>query len=82
MGRVGEVICRTWQIASCMKLVRGALPEDTGSGSDNFRVRRYVAKYTINPALAHGLSHVVGSVEEGKMADLVLCKPAFFRNQT
>ncbi len=78
MGRVGEVICRTWQIASRMKQVRGALPEDVPEGADNFRVRRFIAKYTINPALAHGLADVVGSVEPGKMADLVLWKPAFF----
>ncbi|MDO4497881.1 MAG: urease subunit alpha [Bacteroidales bacterium] len=78
MGRIGEVILRTWQIASRMKEVRGVLPEDEGTGADNFRVRRYVAKYTINPAIAHGLSHVVGSIEKGKMADLVLWKPSFF----
>ncbi|MCD8042838.1 MAG: urease subunit alpha [Tannerellaceae bacterium] len=78
MGRIGEVICRTWQIASRMKEVRGTLPEDQGTGCDNYRIRRYIAKYTINPALAHGLSHVVGSVAPGKIADLVLWKPAFF----
>lgn len=61
MGRIGEVICRTWQIASRMKEVRGTIPEDQGTGCDNYRIRRYIAKYTINPALAHGLSHVVGS---------------------
>ncbi len=77
MGRVGEVVCRTWQTAHKMKLQRGALPED-GAGNDNFRARRYVAKYTINPAIAHGFSHVVGSVEIGKLADLVLWKPEFF----
>ena len=77
MGRIGEVICRTWQIASRMKEVRGPLAEDM-EGCDNYRVKRYVAKYTINPAMAHGFSHVVGSVEEGKMADLVLWKPCFF----
>ena len=77
MGRVGEVICRTWQTAHKMKVQRGPLPEDS-SRNDNFRVKRYVAKYTINPALAHGLAHEVGSVEVGKMADLVLWKPAFF----
>lgn len=76
MGRVGEVICRTWQTASKMKEQRGTLPED--KGNDNFRVKRYVAKYTINPAIAHGFSHVTGSVEVGKLADLVLWKPAFF----
>ncbi|MDR0614128.1 MAG: urease subunit alpha [Dysgonamonadaceae bacterium] len=78
MGRIGEVICRTWQIASRMKEVRGALPEDKNTDCDNFRVKRYVAKYTINPALAHGLSHIAGSVEHGKIADLVLWKPEFF----
>ena len=75
MGRVGEVILRTWQTAHKMKLQRGTL----GKGAaDNFRVKRYVAKYTINPAIAHGISHAVGSIEEGKLADLVLWKPAFF----
>jgi len=77
MGRVGEVICRTWQTAHKMKVQRGSLPEDT-SEHDNLRVRRYVAKYTINPAIAHGISHAVGSVEMGKLADLVLWKPALF----
>jgi urease subunit alpha len=76
MGRVGEVICRTWQTAHKMKVQRGALGEDTTA--DNFRARRYIAKYTINPAIAHGISHEVGSVEAGKLADLVLWKPAFF----
>ncbi|WOJ95906.1 urease subunit alpha [Congregibacter brevis] len=75
MGRVGEVICRTWQTASKMKSQRGSL----GSGAaDNFRAMRYIAKYTINPALAHGIAHEVGSVEVGKLADLCLWKPAFF----
>ena len=79
MGRVGEVITRTWQTAHKMKQQRGPLPEDANTGpADNFRVRRYVAKYTINPARAHGISHEVGSVEIGKLADLVLWKPAFF----
>lgn len=78
MGRIGEVVCRTWQIASRMKEVRGALAEDQGTGCDNFRVKRYVAKYTINAALAHGLSHFVGAVESGKLADLVLWRPDFF----
>ena len=78
MGRVGEVITRTWQTASKMKDERGALPEDEGSGNDNFRVKRYIAKYTINPAITHGISRYVGSVEAGKLADLVLWKPAFF----
>ena len=78
MGRVGEVITRTWQTASKMKEERGALPEDEGKGNDNFRVKRYIAKYTINPAITHGISRYVGSVEEGKLADLVLWNPAFF----
>jgi urease subunit alpha len=77
MGRVGEVVLRTWQTAHKMKVQRGSLPED-GGGNDNFRVKRYVAKYTINPALAHGIAHEVGSVEVGKLADLVLWRPAFF----
>ena len=77
MGRVGEVIIRTWQAAHKMKLQRGALPEDS-TRHDNFRVKRYIAKYTINPALTHGIAHTVGSVEVGKLADLVLWKPAFF----
>ena len=77
MGRVGEVICRTWQTAHKMKVQRGLLPEDS-NGADNFRAKRYIAKYTINPAIAHGVSHEVGSVEVGKLADLVLWKPAFF----
>jgi urease subunit alpha len=76
MGRVGEVIIRTWQTAHKMKLGRGALPGD--GEADNARVKRYVAKYTINPAIAQGLSHEVGSVEVGKLADLVLWSPAFF----
>lgn len=77
MGRVGEVIIRTWQTADKMKSQRGTLPEDS-SRNDNFRVKRYVAKYTINPAIAHGMSHIVGSLEVGKWADLVVWKPAFF----
>jgi urease subunit alpha len=77
MGRVGEVITRTWQTAHKMKVQRGALKEDS-SRHDNFRVKRYAAKYTINPAITHGISHVVGSIEAGKIADLVLWKPAFF----
>src|ERR1700752_1886978 len=77
MGRVGEVIIRTWQTAHKMKAQRGKLPGDPAA-HDNGRVKRYVAKYTINPAIAHGISHVVGSVEKGKLADLVLWKPAFF----
>ncbi len=78
MGRVGEVIIRTWQTAHKMKLQRGPLGEDAGGEADNFRVRRYIAKYTINPAITHGISHVVGSIEPGKLADLVLWRPAFF----
>jgi urease subunit alpha len=78
MGRVGEVITRTWQTAHKMKVQRGLLAEDAALGCDNFRARRYIAKYTINPAIAHGISHVVGSVETGKLADLVLWRPAFF----
>jgi urease subunit alpha len=77
MGRVGEVIIRTWQTAHKMKVQRGALPEETGD-NDNFRVRRYIAKYTINPAIAHGISRHIGSVEVGKRADLVMWSPAFF----
>ena len=77
MGRVGEVIIRTWQNAHKMKQQRGKLPGDT-ERNDNFRVKRYIAKYTINPALAHGISHEVGSIEIGKFADLVVWKPAFF----
>jgi len=77
MGRIGEVIIRTWQTADKMKKQRGALPKEK-TGSDNLRVRRYVAKFTINPAIAHGIAHEVGSVESGKFADLVLWQPAFF----
>ncbi|HEY5764029.1 MAG TPA: urease subunit alpha [Rhodocyclaceae bacterium] len=77
MGRVGEVIIRTWQTAHKMKVQRGALKEDTAR-NDNQRVLRYIAKYTINPALTHGIAHVVGSIAPGKLADLVLWKPAFF----
>lgn len=78
MGRVGEVITRTWQTASKMKDERGVLPEDEGHGNDNFRAKRYISKYTINPAVTHGISSYVGSVEVGKFADLVLWNPAFF----
>ena len=78
MGRVGETISRCWQTADKMKLQRGALAEDAGAGDDNERVKRYIAKYTINPAIAHGISHVVGSLEPGKLADIVLWDPAFF----
>lgn len=77
MGRVGEVVLRTWQVAHQMKLRRGPLPPDSDY-SDNFRVKRYIAKYTLNPALTHGIAHEVGSVEVGKLADLVLWSPAFF----
>ncbi|OAD83373.1 urease subunit alpha [Comamonas thiooxydans] len=77
MGRVGEVILRTWQTAHKMKLQRGALSGD-GARNDNFRIKRYIAKYTINPAIAHGISHEVGSIEVGKWADIVIWKPAFF----
>jgi urease subunit alpha len=77
MGRVGEVITRSWQTAHKMKLQRGALPQDS-ERHDNFRARRYIAKYTINPAIAHGIAHEVGSVAAGKLADLVLWRPAFF----
>jgi urease subunit alpha len=77
MGRVGEVILRTWQTAHKMRASRGALSEDTDQ-HDNARVKRYIAKYTINPAITHGVSHLVGSIETGKLADLVLWKPAFF----
>src|ERR1043166_464132 len=77
MGRIGEVICRTWQTADKMKQQRGKLASD-GADNDNFRVKRYVAKYTINPAITHGISDSIGSVEAGKLADLVLWKPAFF----
>ncbi len=77
MGRVGEVIIRTWQTAHKMKGQRGTLPEDSAR-NDNFRVKRYIAKYTINPAIANGISHEVGSLEVGKWADIVLWRPAFF----
>src|SRR5690606_9297136 len=75
MGRVGEVVIRTWQTAHKMKVQRGALAGDS-ERNDNQRVKRYVAKYTINPAIAHGISHEVGSIEVGKLADLVLWRPA------
>ncbi|UKB80983.1 urease subunit alpha [Chryseobacterium sp. MEBOG07] len=78
MGRPGEVITRTWQTASKMKEQRGALEEDQNAENDNYRAKRYVAKYTINPAIAHGISEYVGSIEEGKLADLVIWKPALF----
>jgi urease subunit alpha len=77
MGRIGEVLIRTWQTADKMKKQRGRLAEETGE-NDNFRVRRYIAKYTINPAIAHGISQHIGSIQEGKRADLVFWNPAFF----
>jgi urease subunit alpha len=77
MGRVGEVVCRTWQTAHKMRAERGRLGSERGD-NDNVRIRRYIAKYTINPAITHGMSHEIGSVEVGKLADLVLWKPAFF----
>ena len=77
MGRVGEVVIRTWQTADKMKRQRGRLADEAGD-NDNFRARRYVAKYTINPAIAHGIGHEIGSIEVGKRADLVLWHPAFF----
>jgi urease subunit alpha len=81
MGRIGEVITRTWQTAHKMKVQRGPLNPDSAR-NDNFRVRRYVAKYTINPAITHGIAHEVGSIEKGKLADIVLWKPAFFGAKT
>lgn len=78
MGRVGEVVLRTWQVADSMKRQRGKLPEDEGSTGDNHRIKRFISKYTINPALAQGISGSVGSVEVGKFADLVLWEPQFF----
>lgn len=78
MGRIGEVITRTWQTAHKNKIQRGFLPEDKNIEADNFRVKRYISKYTINPAISHGISKYVGSIEPGKMADLVLWKPAMF----
>ena len=78
MGRVAEVITRTWQTAHKMKVQRGPLTEDLGNNNDNFRVKRYIAKYTINPAISHGISEYVGSLESGKLADIVLWKPSMF----
>ncbi len=78
MGRVAEVITRTWQTAHKMKVQRGSLPQDADNGNDNTRVKRYISKYTINPAVAHGISSYVGSIEKGKLADIVLWKPAMF----
>jgi urease subunit alpha len=77
MGRIGEVITRTWQTADKMKSQRGPLHGDRGN-NDNFRIKRYISKYTINPAISHGVGHCIGSVEVGKLADLVLWRPAFF----
>src|SRR5262249_4559309 len=76
-GRIGEVVTRTWQTAHKMKMQRGPLPGDS-SGNDNARAKRYVAKYTINPAITHGMADEIGSIESGKLADLVLWRPAFF----
>ena len=78
MGRVGEVITRTWQTADKMKKQRGFLKKDQAGHNDNFRVKRYISKYTINPAITHGISEYVGSLEKGKLADIVLWKPALF----
>jgi urease subunit alpha len=78
MGRIGETIARTWQLASKMKTQRGSLPEDAGSGNDNHRIKRYVAKLTINPARMYGIDHDIGSLEVGKLADIVLWEPKFF----
>jgi urease subunit alpha len=78
MGRIGETIARTWQVASHMKAERGSLPEDSGSGNDNTRIKRYIAKYTINPAKIYGLDGEIGSLETGKLADVVLWEPKFF----
>jgi len=78
MGRIGETIARTWQVAAHMKAERGSLPEDAGSGNDNTRIKRYVAKVTINPARMYGIDHEIGSLEPGKLADIVLWEPKFF----
>jgi urease subunit alpha len=78
MGRIGETVTRTWQTADKMKKQRGSLPEDEGHNNDNFRVKRYISKYTINPAITHGIASYVGSLEAGKIADIVLWKPALF----
>ncbi|BGP20421.1 hypothetical protein JCM10213_001570 [Rhodosporidiobolus nylandii] len=78
MGRIGEVVSRTWRTASKMKECRGPLPEETRDGADNERVKRYIAKYTINPAITHGVSHLIGDIAVGKLADLVLWQPAHF----
>ena len=81
MGRAGEVVVRTWQVADKMKQQRGPLEEDKENGNDNFRAKRYIAKYTINPAVAQGISDYVGSVEVGKLADLVIWKPSMFASR-
>ncbi len=78
MGRCGEVVARTWNTAHKNKVQRGALPEDQGTDADNFRTRRYISKITINPAVAQGMAHLIGSVEVGKLADLVVWEPAWF----
>ena len=78
MGRIGETIARTWQVASHMKAERGSLPEDAGTGNDNHRIKRYIAKLTINPARIYGIDHEIGSLEPGKLADIVLWEPKFF----
>jgi urease subunit alpha len=78
MGRIGETVARTWQVASKMKAQRGSLPQDEGSGNDNHRIKRYVAKLTINPARIYGIEHEIGSIEVGKLADIVLWEPKFF----
>lgn len=78
MGRIGEVVLRTWKTAHKMKCQRGKLPEDEGKESDNYRIKRYIAKYTINVAISHGISHLVGSIEVGKVADLVCYEPQYF----
>ena len=78
MGRIGETIARTWQVAAHMKAERGSLPEDAGSGNDNARIKRYVAKYTLNAARIYGIDHEIGSLEPGKLADIVLWEPKFF----
>jgi len=78
MGRIHEVICRTWQLASKMKDQRGPLPEDVAGQGDNARIKRYIAKYTINAALTFGIAEHIGSLEDGKMADIVIWRPSFF----
>jgi urease subunit alpha len=78
MGRQGELICRTWQVADSMKRQRGPLPEDEDTGADNYRIKRYMAKYTINPAITAGIEPYVGSIESGKLADLCIWEPEFF----